>query len=62
MCSIVYTFSKPVFIRNGTVALYLDQKRYRGNYTQLEFGFYKQENGRWEELAAVYKHYESAKE
>ncbi|OQP40716.1 hypothetical protein A4H97_13925 [Niastella yeongjuensis] len=62
MCSIVYTFSKPIFIRNGTIALYLDQKRYRTNYTQLEFGFYILENNRWEQIASVYKHYENAKE
>lgn len=62
MCSIVYTFSKPIFIRNGTIALYLDQKRYRTNYTQLEFGLYILENNRWEQIATVYKYYESAKE
>ena len=61
MCSIVYTFSKPIFIRNGTIALYLDQKRYRTNYTQLEFGFYILENNRWEQIATVYKYYESSK-
>lgn len=61
MCSIVYTFSKPIFIRNGTIALYLDQKRYRTNYTQLEFGFYILENNRWEKIASVYKYYESSK-
>jgi len=62
MCSIVYTFSKLIFIRNGTIALFLDQKRYRTNYTQLEFGFYKLDNNRWELYASVYKYYESAKE
>jgi hypothetical protein len=62
MCSIVYTFSKPIFIRNGTIALYLDQKRYRTNYTQLEFGFYILENNIWEQISSVYKYYESAKE
>ena len=61
MCSIVYTFSKPIFIRNNTIALYLDQKRYRTNYTQLEFSFYQLENNRWEKLATVYKYYESPK-
>ncbi|MBX3255378.1 MAG: sel1 repeat family protein [Chitinophagaceae bacterium] len=61
MCSIVYTFSTPIFIRNGTMALYLDQKRYRTNYTQLEFGFYILENNRWEQIATVYKYYESSK-
>lgn len=62
MCAIVYTFSKPIFIRNGTIALYLDQKRYRTNYTQLEFGFYRLENNRWKQIATVYKYYESEKE
>lgn len=61
MCSIVYTFSKPILIRNGTIALYLDQKRYRTNYTQLDFGFYKLENNRWEQIATVYTYYESSK-
>lgn len=61
MCSIVYTFSKPIFIRNGTVALYLDQKRYRTNYTQLDFQFYKMENNRWERIVCVYSYYESEK-
>jgi|SRR5690625_132947 len=62
MCSIVYTFSKPIFIRDNTIALFLDQKRYRTNYTQLEFAFYILENNRWEKIATVYKYYESAKE
>ncbi|WP_330858772.1 hypothetical protein [Mucilaginibacter sp.] len=61
MCSIVYTFSKPIFIRNGTIALYLDQKRYRTNYTQLEFGFYKLENNHWDKIANVYQYYEEQK-
>ncbi|HYG37194.1 MAG TPA: hypothetical protein VD908_01185 [Cytophagales bacterium] len=62
MCSIIYTFSKPIFIRNNTIALYLDQKRYRSNYAQLEFGFFKFENNRWNLIAMVYKYYESAKQ
>ncbi len=62
MCSIVYTFSKPIFIRNNTIALYLNQSRYRTNYTQLDFSFYKLENERWEKIVRVYSHYESAKE
>lgn len=62
MCSIVYTFSKPIFTRNGTIALFLDQKRYRTNYTQLEFGFYKLENNRWQLMARAYSLYESAKQ
>lgn len=62
MCSIVYTFSKPIFIRNGTIALFLDQKRYRTNSTQLDFGFYKLENNQWEQIATPYQYYEHAKE
>jgi hypothetical protein len=61
MCSIVYSFSKPIFIRNNNVALYLDQKRYRTNYIQLEFGFYIRENSRWNKIATVYEYYESQK-
>jgi len=59
MCSIVYTFSRPIFIRNKTMVLFLDQKRYRGNYTQLSFDFYVFEKGNWENYATVYAHYES---
>ena len=58
MCSIVYTFSKPIFLRDNSLVLFLDQKRYRTNYTQLSFSFYSLENGRWNELAVVYKYYE----
>jgi len=59
MCSIVYTFSKPIFIRNGSIVLYLSQQRYRGNYTQLSFQFYKlDKNNRWEEFAGVYSYFE----
>lgn len=61
MCSIVYTFSKPIFIRGGSIALYLRQQRYRTNYTQLEFAFYIIENNRWDKIATVYQYYESAK-
>lgn len=61
LCSIVYTFSKPIFLRNSTVALFLDQKRYKTNYTQLEFSFYKLAGNRWEQVAVVYKIFESSK-
>lgn len=61
MCAIVYTFSKPIFLRDSTLVLFLDQKRYRTNYTQLSFSFYSFENNRWQELAVVYKYYESRK-
>ncbi|WP_207512918.1 hypothetical protein [Longitalea luteola] len=59
MCSIVYTFSKPIFLRDNTITLFLDQKKYRTNYTQLEFNFYTFQNNRWEVLATVYNYYES---
>jgi hypothetical protein len=59
ICSIVYTFSRPIFLRSKTIALFLDQKRYRTNYTQLDFSFYILENDRWEEYAKIYRHYES---
>lgn len=59
MCAIVYTFSKPILFRDQTIALFLDQKRYRGNYTQLDFSFYKLENDQWELFATVYQYYES---
>lgn len=58
MCSIVYTFSRPVFIRDKTMVLFLDQKRYRGNYTQLSFDFYVFEKGKWEKYSNVYTYYE----
>lgn len=58
MCSIIYTFSKPIFIRDNKMALFLDQKRYRGNYTQLSFNVYVLENGKWETYVTVYAHYE----
>lgn len=61
MCSIVYTFSKPILLRDRSLVLFLDQKRYRTNYTQLSFSFYSLENNRWQELAVVYKYYESRK-
>ena len=59
MCSIVYTFSRPIYIRNKTMVLFLNQQRYRGNYPQLSFNFYVFENGRWENYSTVYAHYES---
>ena len=58
MCSIIYTFSKPIYIRNNSICLYLDQKRYRRGDRQLEFSFYIYENNRWEQLAVVYKYIE----
>jgi hypothetical protein len=61
MCATVYTFSRPIFLRNNTIALFLDQRRYRTNYTQLAFSFYKFENNQWNRMAAVYVHYESEK-
>jgi hypothetical protein len=61
LCSIIYTFSNPIFIREGSICLYLDQERYRTNYTQLDFGFYTKENNRWQKYAQAYSHYESEK-
>jgi hypothetical protein len=58
MCSIVYTFSRPIFIRDKTMVLFLDQKRYRGNYTQLSYDFYVYEKGNWEKYSTIYAHYE----
>ena len=61
MCSIIYTFCKPVFFRDNTIALFLDQKTYIGNYTHLTFSFYTYENDRWIKNATVYSYVESAK-
>ncbi len=61
MCSIVYTFSKPIYLRDKSICLFLDQKRFRTNYTQLNFSFYVLENNRWNELAIAYQYYESKK-
>lgn len=61
MCAIIYTFSKPIFFRDKTLVLFLDQKRYRTNYTQLSFSFYSFENNKWNRLAVAYKYYESRK-
>ena len=60
MCSIVYTFSKPIYFRDKTLVLYLDQKRYRTNYTQLNFSIYHFERGRWVELVMLFKYYEES--
>jgi hypothetical protein len=61
MCSIIYTFSKPIYLRDSTIALYLAQQRYRTNYTQLEYDFYIKDENRWERYAQVYIHYEHEK-
>jgi hypothetical protein len=58
MCSIIYTFSNPIKIRSGELALYLYQERYRENYTQLKFSFYIKISDNWEEYASVYDYYD----
>jgi len=57
-CAIVYTFSRPIYLRDNNMALFLDQKRYRGNITQLSFNFYHFENNRWKLVSEVYSYYE----
>ena len=60
-CSIIYTFSKPLFLREKSIALFLNQKTYRTNYTQLSFSFYTFENEKWYQTADVYVYFESAR-
>ncbi|WP_461453613.1 hypothetical protein [Mucilaginibacter sp.] len=53
-CSIIYTFSKPIYFRNGSIALYLDQEQYSNISTQLTYNFYYKENKEWVEYADCY--------
>ncbi len=54
MCSIIYTFSRPIYIRNNSICLYLDQQRYSDTDAQLTFSFYKKLHNEWEEYADCY--------
>ncbi len=53
-CPIIYTFSKPIFLRNNSICLYLKQEQYGIDNTQLSYNFYWKENEYWEEYADVY--------
>ncbi|UEG53448.1 hypothetical protein LLH06_00455 [Mucilaginibacter daejeonensis] len=53
-CSIVYTFSRPIYLRNKTIAFYLEQEQYTPSETQLSFDFYRIENGEWNIYASGY--------
>ncbi|OAQ42380.1 hypothetical protein A5893_04530 [Pedobacter psychrophilus] len=54
MCSIIYGFSKPIFIRNNTICLYLSQEQYGESNSQSTFSFYKKNGLEWEEYADVF--------
>jgi|GEM_PF-1009887 len=54
MCSIIYGFSKPIFIRNNTICLYLSQEQYGESNSQSTFSFYKKDGAEWEEYADVF--------
>lgn len=54
MCSIIYGFSKPIFIRNNTICLYLSQEQYGESNSQSTFSFYKKNGSEWEEYADVF--------
>jgi len=45
--SYVYSFSKPVYIRNGTIAYFGMARMCGGDCGQDEEAFYKYENGKW---------------
>lgn len=53
-CSIIYSFSKPIFIRNNTICLYLSQEQYGESNSQSKFSFYKKNGSEWEEYADVF--------
>jgi len=52
-CS-VYGFSRPIYIRNETICLYLQEEQYKETYSQVTFGFLKMNEGQWQEYADVY--------
>ncbi|MCU0351742.1 MAG: hypothetical protein MUF43_13095 [Flavobacterium sp.] len=54
MCSIIYGFSKPIFIRDNTICLYLSQEQYGESNSQSTFSFYKKNGAEWEEYADVF--------
>lgn len=53
-CSLIYSFSKPIFFRNGTICLYIDQEIFGASNTRLMTQFLSRINGEWEEYANVY--------
>ena len=55
-CATIYSFSKPIFIRNGTICLYIDQELYNNSSNLLFIQFYQIIKGNWEEYADVFMH------
>jgi hypothetical protein len=53
-CSIIYSFSKPIYLRNGNICFYLNQEQYSNNSTQLSYDFYIKVNNEWEIYADGY--------
>jgi len=53
-CSVIFTFSKPIYLRNNTICLYLDQAQYSNTQIQLAYSFYIKTEGEWEEYAQCY--------
>lgn len=53
-CSVIYSFSKPIFLRNGTICLYIDQAIFSATNIRLFTQFFTQIDGKWEEYADVY--------
>ena len=58
MCSIIYTFSKPIYLRKNKYCLILDQRNYDVNEKQLTFQFLIWERNRWEQYADIYIHFD----
>jgi hypothetical protein len=53
-CSIIFTFSKPIYFRNNTICLYLNQEQYSNTEIQLTYNFYIKIDGEWEGFADCY--------
>lgn len=57
-CSLIYSFSKPIYLRNGTVCLSIDQEIFDHSNSRIIIGFLSKIGGEWDNYADVFTHFE----
>lgn len=57
-CSLIYSFSKPIYLRNGTICLSIDQEIFDHSNSRIIIEFLSRIDGEWDQYAEVFTHFQ----